>query len=426
MEYSDCLMIKNNKINIWINNLKKNFFLNVKLVKFNKLDKWIINDKIIYHKNKNFFQIIPYSVKTNFGKIRNWCQPLIVQKEVGILGIIKKKNKYLLQAKLEPGNINKIQLSPTVQATKSNYLRKHGGKKTLYLNFFQSNSRKIKVISKARLSEQGSRYLNKLNYNILIESKKKIKKYNNFIWVDKQNLSFLIKKKNLLNMDTISILASVIKKNSKNYPVNTFKIIINKLNKFNNKYFLKIKRINFKELKLWKKTDKYIFDIKKIFFSIIGIKISSNAREVKNWSQPIISDHSLALNGYLVKKIDNTYNYLLQIVIEPGFKYPKFTPTICIKNFKKNNISIKKIPYLNFFFNNQNSIYDITHSDEGGRFYNNQSRNIIKTIKDTKNLKVKDNFVWVSHNQIVDLIKKNLLTIEARNLFACFNIDNIK
>ena len=87
---------------------------------------------------------------------------------------------------------------------------------------------------------------------------------------------------------------------------------------------------------------------------------------------------------------------------------------------------MKKNPYVKLLFNKQNSIYDITHSDEGGRFYNNQSRNIIKTIKDTKNLKLKDNFVWVSHNQIVDLIKKNLLTIEARNLFACFNIDNIK
>ena len=207
----------------------------------------------------------------------------MIKKEVDKLVIIKRNNKLFLQAKLEPGNINKIQRSPTVQATKSKYLRKHGGKKTLYLNFNEKNYKKIKLLSKVKLSEQGSRYLNKLNYNILIESNKKVKKYNNFIWVNKKNLSFLIKKKNLLNMDTISILASVIKKNSKNYPVNTFKIIINKLNKFNNKYFLEIKRINFEELKLWKKTDKYISDIKKIFYSVKGVKISSNEREVKKW-----------------------------------------------------------------------------------------------------------------------------------------------
>ena len=71
-----------------------------------------------------------------FYKKKNWDQPIIVQKEIGILGILKKNNKYLLQAKFEPGNINKIQISPTVQATKSNYTQVHGGKKVPFLNYF--------------------------------------------------------------------------------------------------------------------------------------------------------------------------------------------------------------------------------------------------------------------------------------------------
>ena len=32
-----------------------------------------------------------------------------------------------MQAKVEPGNINSIQLSPTLQATRSNYTKAHGG-----------------------------------------------------------------------------------------------------------------------------------------------------------------------------------------------------------------------------------------------------------------------------------------------------------
>jgi len=35
-------------------------------------------------------------------------------------------------------------------------------------------------------------------------------------------------------------------------------------------------------------------------------------------------------------------------------------------------------------------------------------------------------YIWASHNQVVELISKNLLSIEARNLFASFNIDKIK
>ena len=43
-----------------------------------------------------------------------------------------------------------------------------------------------------------------------------------------------------------------------------------------------------------------------------------------------------------------------------------------------------------------------------------------------KDLILSKDYIWVSHNQLVELIKKNLLSIEARNLFASFNIDKIK
>ena len=44
----------------------------------------------------------------------------MVQNENGISNKKKINNeyKYLLQTKLEPGNINQLQISPTVQATK--------------------------------------------------------------------------------------------------------------------------------------------------------------------------------------------------------------------------------------------------------------------------------------------------------------------
>ena len=90
------------------------------------LVNWKLNKKKIFHKSGKFFQIISIRAVSNFYK-KKWDQPIIVQNEKGILGILMKKyngrTKYLLQAKIEPGNINKLQLSPTVQATKSNYSR---------------------------------------------------------------------------------------------------------------------------------------------------------------------------------------------------------------------------------------------------------------------------------------------------------------
>ena len=121
----------------WLNKVKKQHKLIVKIVNLDKLKKWKISKSEIYHESKKFFKIIGLKVNSNFYK-ENWNQPIIVQNEVGILGIIKnlKTKKYLLQAKVEPGNINKMQLAPTVQATKSNYKQVHGGSKVPYIEYF--------------------------------------------------------------------------------------------------------------------------------------------------------------------------------------------------------------------------------------------------------------------------------------------------
>ncbi|WP_435090941.1 hypothetical protein ACIJYE_02365 [Candidatus Pelagibacter bacterium nBUS_30] len=50
---------------------------------------------------------------------------------------------------------------------------------------------------------------------------------------------------------------------------------------------------------------------------------------------------------------------------------------------------------------------------------------MIKFLKEKEKVRLAKNFKWASHNQVIDLIKRNLLTIEARNLFASFNIDKI-
>ena len=50
-----------------------------------------------------------------------------------------------------------------------------------------------------------------------------------------------------------------------------------------------------------------------------------------------------------------------------------------------------------------------------------------KTSKVNKNEEVKiDKYhIWVSYNQMIDLIKKQKFDIEARLLFACSNFENI-
>lgn len=89
-----------------------------------------------------------------------------------------------MQAKIEPGNLNIVQLSPTLQATRSNYTRVHGGKSPNYLEYF-NGEKEVYVLVDQLQSEQGARFLHKRNRNIIVEinEDEEISVKDGFIWV---------------------------------------------------------------------------------------------------------------------------------------------------------------------------------------------------------------------------------------------------
>jgi len=91
----------------------------------------------LVHASGRFFSVEGLRVRTDRPWVSEWAQPIIVQPEIGVLGILVKRfdgvPHCLMQAKMEPGNINGLQISPTVQATRSNYMKVHGGAATKYI-----------------------------------------------------------------------------------------------------------------------------------------------------------------------------------------------------------------------------------------------------------------------------------------------------
>ena len=418
------------KIKDWLSNQKKIHKLTIKNIQLKNIDKWIIDQSQVYHISKKFFKIVGIKIRTNFNK-RNWDQPIIVQNEVGILGIIKniRTKKYLLQAKVEPGNINKLQLAPTVQATKSNYSQTHGGKKVSYINYFLKFYKKNDFLQ----SEQGFRYLYKFNSNILIKVKNKIKIKPEFYWFSKREIKELVKMKNIVNMDTVSVFSSNMSKMKNNNPINDLKKIYDFIKINNKNYFMKTDIVNLSKLKDW------IYNTKKIehknlkHFSIIGLNINANKREVRNWSQPIIKGKNMAFAGFIKTKFENTEHYLCRYILKPGLRSGAISCTVNtsdINSYSKNlNLNINEKQFIKKYFLSKklkkNIVYDNVLSDEGGRFYHCQIRYMVSMLDDPDLIKIPQNYIWISHNQIVDLIKNKKLDIEARLLFACTNIDYI-
>ena len=156
----------------WIRRHNEEVQVSVEQIPFSEMKGWSTDaDGCLRHESGRFFSIEGIRVRTDVGTIREWEQPIINQPEIGYLGILTKEFEgvlyFLMQAKIEPGNVNCVQISPTLQATKSNYTQQHKGRRPLYLEFFQ-NAKPHQVLLDQLQSEQGARFLRKRNRNIII------------------------------------------------------------------------------------------------------------------------------------------------------------------------------------------------------------------------------------------------------------------
>ena len=161
----------------------------IKIKPLNNLRNWNFNKKlgVIEHDTKHFFSIIGLSVKNAGREVNSWDQPFIKQKNFvgGVIGLVRKNINglphYLIEAKFEPGNYNKIQLSPSVQSTYSNLSRIHKGHHNKIMNhyFFDGYT----TIKKIWVSEDGGRLYNKRNLHWIINTKKNTVIKSNFKWL---------------------------------------------------------------------------------------------------------------------------------------------------------------------------------------------------------------------------------------------------
>ena len=192
----------------WFNKKREESDMIVEEIGINDLDKWNVdkNSGNITHDSGGFFEVIGVKVSNTFdrevGK-KGWTQPMIGKNPGGILGILMKRINgiphYLLQAKAEPGNIGKLQLSPTLQATTSNLLKAHGGIRPKFSEYFDE-PKNVKIIYAKWQSEDGGRFHLKSNYNMIVEVDvdEEFNIPDSFIWMTLYQIKQLLKIENFV------------------------------------------------------------------------------------------------------------------------------------------------------------------------------------------------------------------------------------
>lgn len=455
MTTSDCL--------VWLEHQREKTHVQIEQIPFAKLHKWYFDKDTgnLCHESGRFFSIEGAHVKTNYGFVTEWSQPIINQPEIGILGIITREIDgilyFLMQAKIEPGNINFVQLSPTVQATKSNYTKIHKGEFPEYLEYFMDNSTSRVLLDQLQ-SEQGARFLRKRNRNIIVEVNEDIPVKDNFCWLTLGQIIKLMAYDNVVNMDTRTVISGIQfcsfspeqieiyrksgiyqKEDSKYQPdlltsmfdgtraQHTIDEIISWMTGLKTKYELNVERIPLNKIQGWQKDDYTIHHNTKNFFLVIAVLVEIGNREVTSWTQPLVKAAQEGIIAFIVRKNNGVYHFLVQAKLEAGnFDILEMAPTVqCITGNYRNVASYERPPFLDFVLHvkPQQIRYSTYQSEEGGRFYREQNKNLIIEVDDSFPLDIPDNYIWMTLNQLKQFIRyNNYLNIQARTLLSTIGL----
>jgi len=443
----------------WAQQHKRATHVSINKTTFSALREWNYDEVhgLLAHSSGKFFTIDGIHVRTNWGTISEWEQPIINQPEIGFLGFITREIDdvlhFLVQAKIEPGNANCIQLSPTLQATRSNYCQVHKGKKPLYLDYFL-NARSDQILLDQLQSEQGARFLKKRNRNIIIRCDEDIPVYDNFIWLTLAQIKRLIHVDNLVNMDTRTVISGIsfgsygrdviglLKVLISQKPIaafqkkllestlftegslHTFEEIMTFLSRLKSQYDLYITRKPLRSLQRWVCDDVEIYHEERKYFKVIAVDVEIGTREVKAWSQPMIEPVQEGLCAFVVREIGGLLHFAVQAKLECGnHDVIELAPTVqCLTgNYR---LARTRLPFLDYVLNAKSDqvVYDCMQSEEGGRFFRETNRNMIVIAGDDVPIDLPANFIWLTLNQMQTLLKfNNFLNIQARSLISALS-----
>lgn len=443
----------------WMDEHRSRLRVRIKPVPFAGLRKWSTNPATgnLEHDSGKFFSIAGINVQTNWGEVAEWDQPVIHQPEIGFLGILTKRFGgvlyLLMQAKCEPGNLNVVQLSPTLQATKSNYTQVHQGSRPLYLEYFLE-AKRHRVLFDQLQSEQGARFLRKRNRNIIIEVDEEVPVHDNYCWLTLGQLKRLLRLDNAVNMDTRTVISGIsfgscdaagmpafldqdflrpvgdgfarellISAVSRDGALHSLEDILSWLAGLKAHYDLLVEKIPLREVRHWVRDEHTIHHETGQYFSVLAVEVEIEKREVTRWCQPIVKPAQEGIIAFIARRVNGVLHFLVQARIESGnLDVFELAPTVqCITGNYRKVPAGKRPPFLDYVLaaRPEQVRYSALLSEEGGRFYHAQNRNLILEVGDEFPVEVPENYMWMTWRQLNTLIKfNNYVNVEARSLVS--------
>jgi oxidase EvaA len=360
-------------------------------VPLDELDGWHFDPATgnLGHRSGGFFTV--EGIEASLGEdVGSWTQPIIIQDEIGMLGILVKRfggvPYCLMQAKMEPGNVNTLQLSPTVQATRSNHTRVHRG----------SGARARQLpLGEPRAAEGAA--------------------------ADRQRRQHRLP-------DRAVGAALPARRRTGPGPAGTahgggHPQLVHRGAQQSRTGAAADPAEPGQGLEPGPGADRARAGA---FFTVLGVDVEASSREVARWSQPLLAPVDRGVVAFLARRggPDVDWQLLVHAQSEAGTSdVVEMSPTVnCVPQNYAHLPERQRPPFLDAVLSAPPSRIhvDTVLSEEGGRFHHAENRYLLVEVPDDFPADVPEDHIWMTRRQLTGFVRYgNHVNVVARSLLAC-------
>jgi dTDP-4-dehydro-6-deoxy-alpha-D-glucopyranose 2,3-dehydratase len=439
----------------WREDMVRSSAFECESVRFDQSQDWRFENGILRHKTGGFFSVAGLATQARHAKLDGREQLIILQPQVAINGFLFRRvagrAELLFQGRIEPGNIDVMQLAPTVQSTEANYKQLHGGGATPMVKWFTEQNMG-RVLFDELQSEEGSRYHGKYNRNVVLEvpPDAELDAPTTFRWYPVEALRLFAASSNILNTDARSVLAcmdwDVLAEEDgplarhapgtygaalrESYLAGDSRAeqplieVLRWLTQLRVRCALRTWVVPIHELQNWTiEKDAIREKRKEVGFAARHFAVVAYGREVPFWDQPLIDSDGVGLVSLVSQRRGGVLQFLLQASHEIGFlEGVQLSASVCVppgQDVSYDNPVERELARRIDDLDHTIIHLECCQSEEGGRFYQDENRYQVVELAEGVALPESEYYRWVTLGQIKQLVRiPGILAIELRGALA--------
>ncbi|TAN38795.1 MAG: hypothetical protein EPN25_13215 [Nitrospirae bacterium] len=200
----------------WLDDARADNHIFAKREGLNTLEEWRRDESGFFsHRQRKFFRVIGVKTMSPSREVSAWSQPILDNEGTGIIGLLMKRIKgrsyFLMQAKVDAGNRNTVQIGPTVQFNPGNYIDNEKLRKPFLFDRFL-NSEGLMTIKESMQAEEGGRFFKEehLHKILLLPDELQLGIPPQYRWFSLNQIRFFLHLGDSVNSSARSILACLV------------------------------------------------------------------------------------------------------------------------------------------------------------------------------------------------------------------------